>query len=210
MVALRVLSRTSPAIRSIQPLCNQPFPLSSCLTWRLHPPYYQCVPHTSRRHGGVPSSAPKSSLCSPCLCGKSITLGCTDAQNSPFVSPLFATLTHSLSRKSFPCHSYANTRDRGVTPPPKFLSPLATRHSPRHSDRSSISFRINTCKSVSKQTALTPFRINTYEKHREGEGFGPAPVYGSQLTCGNHGMRWRWWRQRPSASDYSEDRKSVV
>jgi hypothetical protein len=31
---------------------------------------------------------------------------------------------------------------------------------------SSISFRINTCKSVSKQTTLTIFRINTYEKHR--------------------------------------------
>ena len=29
-------------------------------------------------------------------------------------------------------------------------------------------FRINTCKSVSKQTTLTPFRINTYEKHRGG------------------------------------------
>jgi hypothetical protein len=34
---------------------------------------------------------------------------------------------------------------------------------------SSISFGINTCKSVSKQTTLTIFRINTYEKHR-GEG----------------------------------------
>src|SRR5258707_3977300 len=31
---------------------------------------------------------------------------------------------------------------------------------------SSISLRINTCKSVSKQTTLTCFRINTYEKHR--------------------------------------------
>ena len=29
-------------------------------------------------------------------------------------------------------------------------------------------FRINTCKSVSKQTTLTPFRITTYEKPREG------------------------------------------
>src|SRR5712664_1991223 len=28
------------------------------------------------------------------------------------------------------------------------------------------SFRINTCKSLSKQTTLTLFRINTYEKHR--------------------------------------------
>jgi hypothetical protein len=61
-----VLSRTRPAISSIQPLYNQPLPPSSCLTWRLHPPYYQCVTHTSRRHGGVPSPAPKSSLCSPC------------------------------------------------------------------------------------------------------------------------------------------------
>jgi hypothetical protein len=31
---------------------------------------------------------------------------------------------------------------------------------------SSISFGINTCKSVSKQTTLTTFRINTHEKHR--------------------------------------------
>ena len=40
---------------------------------------------------------------------------CTEAQKCPFVSPLVATLTHSLSRKSFPCHSYRNTRDGGVT-----------------------------------------------------------------------------------------------
>jgi hypothetical protein len=31
------------------------------------------------------------------------------------------------------------------------------------------SFRMNTCKSVSKQRTLTPFRMNTYEKYR-GEG----------------------------------------
>jgi hypothetical protein len=34
---------------------------------------------------------------------------------------------------------------------------------------SSNLFGINTCKSVSKQSTLTPFRMNTYEKHR-GEG----------------------------------------
>ena len=32
-------------------------------------------------------------------------------------------------------------------------------------------FRINTCKTVPKQTTLTLFRMNTYEKHR-GEGGG--------------------------------------
>ncbi len=91
--------------------------------------------------------------------------GCrTEAQKCPPVSPLPATLTHSVSRKSFPCHSYANTRDRGATPPLKSFSPLATRHSPL----ALTPFRINTCKSVSKQRALTPFRINTYEKHRGG------------------------------------------
>src|SRR6266478_2566313 len=45
------------------------------------------------------------------------------------------------------------------------LSPL--------SDRSSMLFRINTCKSVSKQTTLTSFRINTYEK-RGGGGIVPT------------------------------------
>src|SRR5260370_25246784 len=29
-------------------------------------------------------------------------------------------------------------------------------------------FRINTCKSVSKQTTLSPFRMNTYKKHTGG------------------------------------------
>ena len=40
---------------------------------------------------------------------------CIETQKCLFVSPLLATLTHSVSRKSFPCHSYANTRDGGVT-----------------------------------------------------------------------------------------------
>src|SRR5260370_30729885 len=31
-------------------------------------------------------------------------------------------------------------------------------------------FRMNTCKSVSKQRTLTTFRMNTYEKHGEGGG----------------------------------------
>ena len=41
-------------------------------------------------------------------------------------------------------------------------------------DSLSIFFRINTCKSVSKQRALTPFRINTYEKHSGGGRDSPA------------------------------------
>src|SRR5258708_1151088 len=40
--------------------------------------------------------------------------------------------------------------------------PLLTTHSPL------TTFRINTCKSVSKQRTLTTFRMNTYEKPGEG------------------------------------------
>jgi hypothetical protein len=42
------------------------------------------------------------------------------------------------------------------------------RASPGHLLRVTYSFRINTCKSVSKQTTLTLFRMNTYEKHGGG------------------------------------------
>jgi hypothetical protein len=54
---------------------------------------------------------------------------CTEAQKCLFVSPLFATLTHSLSPKSFlprssrgPCHSYTNTRDGGTPTLPRRAS----------------------------------------------------------------------------------------
>src|SRR5260370_27830539 len=56
---------------------------------------------------------------------------CTEAQKCLFVSPLLATLAPAVSRNSFPCHSYANTRDMGVTAATKFRAIfLATRHSP--------------------------------------------------------------------------------
>ncbi len=51
---------------------------------------------------------------------------CTEAQKCLFVSPLLATLTHSVSRKSFACHSYANTQDGGASAPPRH--PLLRRH----------------------------------------------------------------------------------
>ncbi len=53
-------------------------------------------------------------------------VGCTEAQKCLFVSPLLATLTHSVSRKSFACHSYANTQDAGASAPPRH--PLLRRH----------------------------------------------------------------------------------
>src|SRR5260370_7096965 len=41
-------------------------------------------------------------------------------------------------------------------------------------------FRINTYKSVTKQTSLTSFRINTYEKHR-GRGCRPPRALGRTI-----------------------------
>ena len=51
---------------------------------------------------------------------------CIEAQKCLFVSPLFATLTYSVSRKSFPCHSYANTREGGATRPSPNLEHLTS------------------------------------------------------------------------------------
>src|SRR5258708_7218585 len=84
----------------------------TCATWRLYPLYPHSIAHTSCHHGGVPLRK---------------LVRCTEAQKCLSVSPLFATLTHSLSRKSFPCHSYANTRDEGATVAPVSapLSPFA-------------------------------------------------------------------------------------
>src|SRR5260370_21233035 len=49
---------------------------------------------------------------------------------------------------------------------------------------SSNLFRMNTCKSVSKQMTLTPCRMNTYEKHRGG-----GSLIINQTPDGEHGSR---------------------
>ncbi len=93
-------------------------------------------------------------------------------------------------KKSTPLHSsksslfFGNTRGGGYlfTSPcwnqqlsgtwgsPRSISPLVTRHSPLPLDcgpqfRSPLTpFRINTCKSVTKQMTLSTCTINTYEK----------------------------------------------
>ena len=75
----------------------------------------------------------------------------------------------------------------------------ALRPLPHHFLFPPMSFRMNTCKSVSKQMTLTPFRMNTYEKHR-GEGvllltrfpvgesaLAPFSLRGSRVT--DHGSQ---------------------
>ena len=73
-------------------------------------------------------------------------------------SPLcFQQLPRCSSRNSFAFNSLHCCR--GVCPPPRSNPLLA--HSPNP-------FRMNTCKSVSKQRTLSTFRMNTYEKTRGG------------------------------------------
>jgi hypothetical protein len=151
-----------------QPLCNQANPASFQKTpgvWGGPLPSLDLHESQVTSHKSRPSS-------------------CAETQKCRSASPLPATLTHSLSRNPFPCHSYANTRDRGVTPAPRFFSPLTTRHSPLQFLNT---FKINTCKSVSKQRTSSPFRINTYEKPG-GRGRAPLSLYVNTNTPGVGGI----------------------
>src|ERR1700726_3680666 len=86
---LFILLRPLRRPQKSQPLCNQQNPVSFCKTPQVGYP---------QRKYDVRSRA-------------------SEAQKHSPASPLFASLTHSLLRKSFPCHSYASTRDGCVTPP---------------------------------------------------------------------------------------------
>src|SRR5260370_9560534 len=72
----------------------------------------------------------------------------------------------------------------GYPPPSPFLDFFD------HLPPVTYSFRINTCKSVSKQTTLTPFRMNTYEK-RGGGGWRPVFLFlarDKSQGCGIHAL----------------------
>ena len=102
-------------------------------------------------------------------------------------------LNSTLQLALLPSTPLAHPLPRRCTPTPIFDLPITARpevwggdHDPVGTFRPSDvqffctilvhpkSFRINTCKSVSKQTTLSPFRINTYEKTR-GRGRGVSP-----------------------------------
>ncbi len=79
----------------------------------------------------------------------------TNLQSQPLLSNSAGKIPTWSERVSDPCSPFPDPTVAGVCPPfsDHFLHP-------------SKPFRINTCKSVSKQTTLTFFRMNTYEKHR--------------------------------------------
>ena len=84
---------------------------------------------------------------------------CAQTQKCAPVSPSPATLTHSLLRKSFPCHSYANSGD-GCATPPKILPPSPAL----------TTFRINTCISVASKRLYLPLESTLMKKQGEGGG----------------------------------------
>jgi hypothetical protein len=92
------------------------------------------------------------------------------AADSPFV---FITIQIPLPATPFVSHPYKTPGGvtlRALCAPtsmPSVLSPFLTL---RAGQAPPTPFRINTCKSVSKQMTLTSFRITTYEKPR-GEGY---------------------------------------
>ena len=97
-------------------------------------------------------------------------LSCAKTQKCPPVSPLPVTLTHSLSRNPFICHSYANTRGVGITVPKFFASGLQLSTVDYKLPSALTSFRINTCISVASKRLYPPLESTLTKNRGEGEG----------------------------------------
>jgi len=94
----------------------------------------------------------------------------SQAQNRHFLSPLLATLTDSLSRNSFPCRSYANTRGVGITPRKFLASGLQLSTVDCKLPSALTTFRINTCVSVASKGLYLPLESTLMKKPGEGGG----------------------------------------
>jgi hypothetical protein len=123
MVPLRVLSRTNFAESSPSTSLSSSISFTS---FRLQPlvPLQKSQPLCNQANPASFCKTPGVGVPLPELAR------CTEAQKCLFVSPLLATLTHSLSRKSFRCRSYANTRDGCASARPLHPS-LPPSHAPR-------------------------------------------------------------------------------
>jgi hypothetical protein len=107
---------------------------------------------------------PAQSACLCCLRFQLSTVDCRHplnfrrapkAQKRAPVTPLFATLTDSLSCKSFACRSYANTRGVGI-PPSIFRSRFGTPGSTTHAKSAEFCALASIC--------AKSFRIRSYRK----------------------------------------------
>jgi hypothetical protein len=93
-----VIAKSQPAPHSLPPIFFSPHPIDTSPR----------SPVTSHSFPGLRFQL-STVDCRPPLGSRRVS----KAQKPLPASPLFATLTYSLSRKSFPCHSYANTRGVG-------------------------------------------------------------------------------------------------
>src|SRR5579859_7128418 len=124
-------------------------------------------PHRPWRRAGVdiePPSPQPASISFISLRLRTLDLSCAFFSR---LDPLFSiacALFDQNTRGGIPSHASVRTisvSSMSLWQNQSYRSPLTT-------------FRINTCKSVSKQSTLTPFRMNTYEKR--GEGVPPSRV----------------------------------
>jgi len=76
-------------------------------------------------------------------------------------------------------------------------------------ERSPISFRMNTCKSVSKQRTLTPFRMNTCEKTRGGELLLTKLAVPNSASSVPLGKKISWLARLLDASKRAASRKEI-
>jgi hypothetical protein len=111
----------------------------------------------------------------------------SEAQKRAPITPLFAILTDSLSRNSFPCHSYANTRGVGISSSifrSRFGTPDRTRDT-RSSKFCALAFaRVKSFRIRSYgKCACNSFRIRSYKIPRGVES-PSQPLSPSRLSEG--------------------------
>src|SRR5260370_9369945 len=142
------------------------FAFAICATWRLHPLWPQWIAHTSRHHGGVPLRASDFSAFAVTPIGSSFVF-----INLQIPFPATPSFSHPYKTPGVsPCNEFL---DRLISVLAACPNPIGCRRPPRpvgvarkrggglpelHNFGAVISpFRINTCKSVLKQRALTSF-----------------------------------------------------
>src|ERR1700686_3248087 len=142
----------------------------SCLSFSCPRPLFSivCGLFYENTGGGIPLP----DLRDPQVTTRNSRPSCAKTQKCPRVSPLLATLTDSLSRNPFVCHSYANTRGVCTTPRKFLASPLQLSTVGCKLPSALTPFRINTYTSVASKRLYPPLESTLTKKGGEGEGEG--------------------------------------
>src|SRR6266478_1356585 len=103
-----------PGVSPSNPFKTSPRSVPPCLFGKSNLPLKSFPCHTSEESACKSFASPSAAF----------TLSVPKHSKHASVTPLFATLTHSRSPKSFACHSYENTRDGGANGAVSDASPL--------------------------------------------------------------------------------------